>query len=149
MQRVTVLCSAAHGTGLYANIPSVLSFSPLKTLATAHLVASVRDAAVRLIHAPTTPPLARKQYAIEREWLAERALVVVERSSRSPQPTWHPRLEAWEPRVYGETTMWFAELAQDDAPEPDDVQAVVATLDQVVPEIVVTGTPEDIAKVTS
>jgi len=45
--------------------------------------------------------------------------------------------------------MWFAELAQDDAPEPDDVEAVVATLDQVVPEIVVTGTPEDIAKVTS
>lgn len=86
---------------------------------------------------------------VEREWLAELALVVVERSSRSPQPTWHPRLEAWEPRVYGETTMWFAELAQDDAPEPDDVQAVVATLDQVVPEIVVTGTPEDIAKVTS
>ena len=30
-----------------------------------------------------------------------------------------------------------------------DVEAVVATLDQVVPEIVVTGTPEDIAKVTS
>ena len=86
---------------------------------------------------------------VEREWLAERALVVVERSSRSPQPTWHPRREAWEPRVYGETTMWFAELAQDDAPEPDDVEAVVATLDQVVPEIVVTGTPEDIAKVTS
>ena len=74
MQRMTntilLLRSAAHGTGLYANIPSVLTFSPLKTLASAHLVASVRDAAARLIHAPTTPPLARKQYAIGREWLA-------------------------------------------------------------------------------
>lgn len=64
-------------------------------------------------------------------WLAPRALVVVERSSRSPEPTWHARLTAWEPRVYGETTMWFAAL--DEGEDPDDVAAVVATLDEVVP----------------
>lgn len=84
---------------------------------------------------------------VEGEWLAPRALVVIERSSRSPQPTWHERLEAWEPRVYGETTMWFAELM--DGPEGDDVEAVVATLDEIVSEIVVTGTPEEIAEATS
>lgn len=45
-------------------------------------------------------------------WLAPRALVVIERSSRSPEPTWHEDLEPWESRVYGETTMWFAELRE-------------------------------------
>ena len=68
---------------------------------------------------------------VEKSWLAPKALVVVERSSRSPQPTWHERLTAWEPRVYGETTMWFAELAE--GPDPDDVAAVVAALDEVLP----------------
>lgn len=73
---------------------------------------------------------------VEGGWLAPRALVVVERSSRSPQPTWHERLEAWEPRVYGETTMWFAELSE--GPDPDDVEAVVAALDEVVSDDVLT-----------
>lgn len=68
---------------------------------------------------------------VEGGWLAPRALVAIERSSRSPEPTWHERLSAWEPRVYGETTMWFAELSEGE--DPDDVAAVVATLDEVVP----------------
>ena len=43
-------------------------------------------------------------------WLAEDALVVVERSSRSPEPTWPPGLERLgKPRRYGETTVWLAE----------------------------------------
>lgn len=68
---------------------------------------------------------------VEGGWLAPRALVVIERSSRSPEPTWHERLAPWEPRVYGETTMWFAEFSE--GPDPDDVDAVVATLEEVVP----------------
>ncbi len=42
-------------------------------------------------------------------WLADGATVVVERSSRSPEPTWPPGLErTGRPRRYGETTVWVA-----------------------------------------
>ncbi len=49
-------------------------------------------------------------------WLAPDALVVVERSSRSPEPRWPPGLAPAGERRYGETRMWFA-----DAPGPDVV----------------------------
>jgi 16S rRNA (guanine966-N2)-methyltransferase len=41
-------------------------------------------------------------------WLADDALVVLERGARSPRPTWPPGLEAEEERRYGETALWFA-----------------------------------------
>ncbi len=42
-------------------------------------------------------------------WLAPDAFVVVERSSRSPQPTWPPGLELSGEKRYAETTVWYAE----------------------------------------
>jgi 16S rRNA (guanine966-N2)-methyltransferase len=53
---------------------------------------------------------------VRHRWLAPEALVVVERSSRSPEPRWAEGLDAAGERRYGETRMWFA-----DAPGPDDV----------------------------
>ena len=41
---------------------------------------------------------------------AEEAVVVVERSGRSPEPTWPDGLTAIDSRSYGETTVWFAEV---------------------------------------
>ncbi len=41
--------------------------------------------------------------------LAEGAVVVVERSSRSPEPTWPEGMERFAERKYGETRLWFAE----------------------------------------
>ena len=45
-------------------------------------------------------------------WLAAEALVVVERSARSPEPTWPTGLEPLpgkrRQKRYGETTLWFA-----------------------------------------
>ncbi|MCC3282480.1 16S rRNA (guanine(966)-N(2))-methyltransferase RsmD [Arthrobacter caoxuetaonis] len=41
--------------------------------------------------------------------LADGAVVVVERSTRSPEPSWPAGLERFSERVYGETTLWFAE----------------------------------------
>lgn len=41
-------------------------------------------------------------------WLAERADVVLEQSSRAPEPHWPDGLEPGERKVYGETTLWFA-----------------------------------------
>jgi 16S rRNA (guanine966-N2)-methyltransferase len=54
---------------------------------------------------------------VERAWLAREAFVVVERSSRSPQPRWPKGLELSGEKRYGETAMWFAE------PPPSDVVA--------------------------
>ena len=40
--------------------------------------------------------------------LDRHALVVVERSSRSPEPTWGPGLELERRKDYGDTTLWYA-----------------------------------------
>jgi 16S rRNA (guanine966-N2)-methyltransferase len=42
-------------------------------------------------------------------WLADRAVVVVERSSRSPEPRWPDGLTRFDDRRYGETRLWLAE----------------------------------------
>lgn len=44
--------------------------------------------------------------------LADGAVVVVERSSRSPEPRWPDGLEGFARKKYGETQLWFAEPAQ-------------------------------------
>ena len=44
-------------------------------------------------------------------WLSPEALVVVERSARSPEPRWPPGFEGAGERRYGETKMWFADFA--------------------------------------
>ncbi len=43
-------------------------------------------------------------------WLAGDALVVVERSSRSPEPSWPPLLQTAGERRHGETRLWFADV---------------------------------------
>jgi 16S rRNA (guanine966-N2)-methyltransferase len=43
--------------------------------------------------------------------LADGAVVVVERSSRTPEPTWPAGLERTDRRTYGETVVWFASPA--------------------------------------
>lgn len=40
-------------------------------------------------------------------WLAADAVLVVERSSRSPEPVWVPGLTDPRGRRYGETTLWY------------------------------------------
>jgi 16S rRNA (guanine966-N2)-methyltransferase len=47
--------------------------------------------------------------------LAPAAVVVVERSSRSPEPGWPAGLERFAERKYGETKLWFAEPYVPDA----------------------------------
>jgi 16S rRNA (guanine966-N2)-methyltransferase len=45
---------------------------------------------------------------VDQHWLADDALIVVERSSRSPEPSWPDALEGEGERRYGETRIWFA-----------------------------------------
>lgn len=52
---------------------------------------------------------------VTHRWLAVDALVVVERSSRSPQPLWPAGLVATGERRYGDTKMWFADFPGPDA----------------------------------
>lgn len=46
------------------------------------------------------------------------ALVVVERSVRSPEPTWPAELERVDERRYGETVLWWAEPRRPVPPVP-------------------------------
>lgn len=48
---------------------------------------------------------------VDRAWLAEDALVVVERSARSPEPRWPAGLAHLGTRSYGETAVHLAEPA--------------------------------------
>jgi 16S rRNA (guanine966-N2)-methyltransferase len=48
-----------------------------------------------------------------RSRLSEGAVVVVERSARSPEPEWPAWLERFSDKKYGETRLWFLEPAVD------------------------------------
>ncbi|WP_411373560.1 16S rRNA (guanine(966)-N(2))-methyltransferase RsmD [Arthrobacter sp. MPF02] len=56
--------------------------------------------------------------------LAPSAVVVVERSSRSPEPEWPEALARFAEKKYGETRLWFAEPYVPDAIDRDDIPAV-------------------------
>ena len=43
--------------------------------------------------------------------LTDHGVVVVERASRTPEPAWPTTLVRLDRRAYGDTVMWFAELA--------------------------------------
>lgn len=53
--------------------------------------------------------------------LAPAAVVVVERSSRSPEPAWPEGMERFAEKKYGETRLWFAEPSVPDALQADEV----------------------------
>ncbi|MEP7034852.1 MAG: 16S rRNA (guanine(966)-N(2))-methyltransferase RsmD [Dermatophilaceae bacterium] len=48
---------------------------------------------------------------VTQAWLSDEALVVVERSARSPEPRWPQGLSGAGERRYGDTKMWFADVA--------------------------------------
>ncbi len=54
------------------------------------------------------------------QWLVPGAMVVVERSTRSPEPIWPAGLEGRRSKRYGETTLWYGHAA---SPEPTDEEA--------------------------
>jgi 16S rRNA (guanine966-N2)-methyltransferase len=55
------------------------------------------------------------------DWLVPGAMVVVERSSRSPEPAWPAGFTDTRERKYGETTLWYGHAAvEDGADRPDE-----------------------------
>lgn len=62
--------------------------------------------------------------------LAPGGVIVVERSTRSPEPVWPAGITAIRSRAYGETTLWFAETdagAEIDADTEADTETVTDT----------------------
>lgn len=59
---------------------------------------------------------------VEHGWLADEAMVVVERGTRSPEPTWPtgitPLAGKRRMKKYGETKLWYATAGEDEVPEP-------------------------------
>jgi len=53
--------------------------------------------------------------------LSPAAVVVVERSSRSPEPQWPESLARFAEKKYGETKLWYAEPFVPDAIDDDDI----------------------------
>lgn len=63
-------------------------------------------------------PLTEAELAVDldllRAWLAPDALVVVERSRRSPEPSWPVGIVGDRSKRYGETTLWYGHAALPD-----------------------------------
>lgn len=60
------------------------------------------------------------QALVAHGWLAPGALVVVERSVRSPEPAWPDGLEPDRKRAYGETVLWYGHAADDPTDEQEE-----------------------------
>jgi 16S rRNA (guanine966-N2)-methyltransferase len=58
---------------------------------------------------PVSEPELAEELALlaTRDWLVPGAMVVVERSSRSPEPGWPAGIESERSKRYGETTLWY------------------------------------------
>jgi 16S rRNA (guanine966-N2)-methyltransferase len=57
-----------------------------------------------------------------RDWLAAGAVVVVERSARSVEPTWPPGLVRERSKEYGETVLWYVRAGSDRDVPPDPTE---------------------------
>lgn len=55
----------------------------------------------------------------QQEWLAEGAVVVVERATRSGELPWPPGLSGVRSKKYGETTLWYGHATRSGGP-PDE-----------------------------
>jgi 16S rRNA (guanine966-N2)-methyltransferase len=66
--------------------------------------------------------------------LAPAAVVVVERSSRSPEPAWPGGLARFAEKKYGETRLWFAEPFVPDAIDADALETEGVVADAAEPD---------------
>lgn len=65
---------------------------------------------------------------VRRRWLAEEAVVVVERATRAGALSWPPGLEAGRERRYGETMLWYGHCPGES--EPPDPQRNAEAADE-------------------
>jgi len=91
---------------------------PKATVVAASVAATLRktpSAPYDVVFSDPPYPLSDEEVAtdldllVEHSWLVPGALVVVERSARSPEPTWPAGFTDARAKRYGETTLWYAE----------------------------------------
>lgn len=89
----------------------------LATGKVAAVLAGAPDAAYDVVFADPPYALADGEVTavlstlVDNGWLAPGAVVVVERSARSPEPTWVDKITAERGRRYGETMLWYGRAA--------------------------------------
>jgi 16S rRNA (guanine966-N2)-methyltransferase len=81
--------------------------------AATYLVAGGADDPFDLVFADPPYAFGEQQLGVllatlaEPHWLAEHAVVVVERSARGPEPRWPETIEAMKQKRYGEGVLWY------------------------------------------
>jgi 16S rRNA (guanine966-N2)-methyltransferase len=81
--------------------------------AATYLVAGGADQPFDLVFADPPYAFGEQQLGVllttlaEPQWLAEHAVVVVERSARGPEPLWPEAIESMKQKRYGEGVLWY------------------------------------------
>lgn len=122
-EAVTLVESDRRTAALVAANARALGFAGAQVVAASVATVLARGAAAPYDVVFLDPPYPLEDAALGADlallvahgWLAAGALVVVERSSRSPEPAWPAGLCGTRHKRYGETTLWYAQEGQPDA----------------------------------
>jgi 16S rRNA (guanine966-N2)-methyltransferase len=118
---VTLVEQDRRTAGLITRNARSLGF-PRADVVNASVAATLRRrpaAPYDLVFADPPYPLAEERLAedlaalVDHGWLVPGALVVVERSARSPEPGWPAGLQVDRVRRYGETVLWYGHAGLD------------------------------------
>jgi 16S rRNA (guanine966-N2)-methyltransferase len=112
---VTLVEQDRRTAALIAGNASTLGFSRANVVTSAVATALAKSPAAPYDIVFLDPPYPLPEDALARDlaaladdgWLVPGALVVVERSVRSPEPTWPPGFEDIRSRKYGESMLWY------------------------------------------
>jgi 16S rRNA (guanine966-N2)-methyltransferase len=126
---VTLVESDRRTARLIGDNAKVLGFAKADVVAGPVTLALSRPPGASYDVAFLDPPYSLDEAAVasdlgllsEQRWLVPGAMVVVERSSRSPEPAWPDGIEGQRSKRYGETMLWYGHAAAN--PEnPEDPQ---------------------------
>lgn len=117
---VTLVESDRHTAALISENARTLGFTKVNVVATAVTSTLLRPPAAPYDVAFLDPPYPLEDASIaadlhslaSREWLVPGAMVVVERSVRSPEPGWPAGFTDTRQKKYGETVLWYGHAAQ-------------------------------------
>ena len=112
---VTLVEQDRKTAALIANNATTLGFGRANVVASSVATALARPPAAPYDIVFSDPPYPLGEDALgtdlaalaENGWLVPGALVVIERSARSPEPVWPAGFEEIRSRRYGESTLWY------------------------------------------
>ncbi|WP_026145853.1 16S rRNA (guanine(966)-N(2))-methyltransferase RsmD [Nocardioides sp. Iso805N] len=112
---VTLVEQDKKTAGIIASNAATLGFGRANVITSAVATALAKSPAAPYDIVFLDPPYPLVEEALDADlaalaengWLVPGALVVVERSARSPEPTWPATFEDVRSRKYGESTLWY------------------------------------------